>query len=156
MSLARVLAGFAAITLLGTAAAIWRSEHAHSATYRPITATVRESRVERIPELRGESWTALVTYEYEAGGGRQVGHRVHPMLERGSREWAQRLAARFPPGATVPAWVDVRHPGDSFLLRRPAPSPLMLLVSGLVCLTMAIVLGTRPRAPSSRALERVA
>lgn len=138
MHLARILAGLAAITLLGTAAATWRSEHALSATYRPVTMTVRESRVERIHDLRDESWTALVTYEYQAGGARQVGHRVYPRLERGSRDWAQRLAARFPPGATVRGWVDLRRPDDSFLLRRSAPSPVMLLVAGLACLTMAI------------------
>lgn len=145
-SLVRVLAGFAAITLLGTGAATWRSEHVLLATYRPVTVTVRESRVERIPELRGESWTALVTYDYRAGGREQVGHRVYPILERGSRDWAQRLAARFPPGASVRGWVDVRRPDESFLLRRPAPSPVMLLVAGLVCLTTAIVLWTRRRA----------
>jgi Protein of unknown function (DUF3592) len=85
---------------------------------------------------------AAIAYTYEVEGRAYTGMRVAfgtPLgLGAGLGAVAAAQAARYEPGAEVGVWVDPREPANS-VLRRSAPSSLVMTVAGAAVLVPAVL-----------------
>lgn len=85
---------------------------------------------------------AVVSYEYQFHGRTFVGQRVAfgtPLgFGMGLRGVASAQASRYAPGRQVGVWVDPRNPMHS-VLRRSAPSSLVMTVLGVAVLVAAAI-----------------
>jgi hypothetical protein len=87
-----------------------------------------------------ESWTAVVKYEYEAGGKKLAGRRVRIQAEAMGRRAAEAVAARYAPGASVEVRYDPARPEIAVLdpsapgVGRSIGIGLLMLLAGLFLL----------------------
>jgi len=88
---------------------------------------------------RMKLYRAVVVYEYEVGGKRFKGDRItqSPGLNRGTPEFADKVARRYAAGAPVDVRFNPSRPGDCVLEAR-SPSWLAGLVIALGMLGLAI------------------
>lgn len=92
-----------------------------------------------------ESWTAVVRYEYEAGGNKMVGRRVRIQAETLGRRAAEAVAARYAPGAAVEVRYDPARP-EVAVLDPSAPGVGQSIGIGLLMLLVGLVLLLRGEA----------
>lgn len=117
----------------------WREAHMLR-SFRPVTATVLSSDVERVPGHSASSsstWRPLVRYEFVAAGERRIADRVTPLRESRSARWASDIARAYVPGATTTAYYDPADPGDAFLVRRRSWLPWLFMLLPLGMLAVA-------------------
>lgn len=72
----------------------------------------------------------VVVFEFELGGRRLTGDRVWPVGQGGDEAWARGVAARYPVGARVRAWVDPAAPDAAFLEKRWTVGPYIAVFVG--------------------------
>jgi hypothetical protein len=111
---------------------------------------VLSSKVEQYTQIVGSRSTGgrsrmtlyrpVVLYEYEVGGRRFEGDRVaqSPGLNRGVVEFAEKVAQRYPVGASVDVRFNPKRPGECVLEPRVPASWIAALVIGLGLVALAI------------------
>jgi hypothetical protein len=115
----------------------WRTALA-SRRWTATTATIVTSGVRVEGTGRRISFLPAVTYQYQAGGQPRTGTRLGFVswgFHRWGRDEAEKALRPYPPGATVPVYVDPARPDEATLeQRRPRGQ-----VGG--CLIMAVLVG---------------
>ncbi len=100
-------------------------EHSWLDRYRPVSAVVLQTGIERRPAkdaLRAPAFVPRVTYRYMVGGQAYQANRVTPLDVSGTERWARKHSA-YAPGQVVTVWYDPQGPGRAFL-ERPATGRL--------------------------------
>ena len=98
--------------------------------------------VHSISQVSERFWP-VVRYSFEHAGSGHQSDNVLPLSASGTREWAQRLAARFRVGTTATAWVTPSNPQRAFLVRDVDPSPFVLMLLGIPLVWLWLFVRTR-------------
>ena len=116
---------------------------------RPVPATVLATDVRSVRSTgRGGTTVTLkpvVLFRYNINGREYTADRVTPLNESRSGQWAYKLIARYPVGATVTAWFDPAHPEQAFLLHEWSLPPLFFVVFPLLLLGLMTFMVLRAR-----------
>jgi hypothetical protein len=115
-------------------AARTRSRMAASKQWPGVTATVVDSGV-FVYQGRGKSYRADILYRYHFGGAEYLSNRYEMFDYTSSRSDADALAAQFPPGKQVVAYVDPARPTYAVLVRGYTWR-LAVIVIPLICLAV--------------------
>lgn len=93
---------------------------------------------------RSRAYHPVVVYAYTVGGRPYQGQRIFfgDSLGTGWPGPAQRTAARFPVGATVPVYYDPANPAQAVLERRAPANWLLFAIAGAILLFTLIGVGS--------------
>ena len=114
-------------------------------TATPIPATILSSDTRSSTTSAGSgrsiSHFARIEFEYEHGGVARTSERIWPVGEGGSAAAMRAVAARFPPGSEVTAFVDPADPEVAFLEKRWSRGVYASVFMGLAPLSFVATLG---------------
>ena len=122
------------------------------ATWVPTPATVVSTAIGTRVSDNSTSYQPIVTYRYTIAGTPYTSNRVSVITESASRKWAQSVIDRYPPGASVTAWYDPKHPGNAIVDHHLAKIPLIMMGIGLAFVLLIVVVAKRAQAQSQSAL----
>ena len=134
-----IMAAFCSI-FLGVGAVMLFNENRRLTTYRPVEATVLDTRVEEHSDSDGSTYEPVVTYRYYVNDRPYTASRVTPLKMSRSGRWAYRVIAKYHTGATYTAYYDPAEPSEAFLMRSRSVIPwafIMIPTIGLVILGVA-------------------
>ncbi len=124
-------------------------EHSRLERYRPVTALVLATAVERRPGSSphsGPSYVPRVLYRYLVDGRVYEAQAVTPRDIGGTEGWARRHSAAYRVGERVTAYYDPQAPGHAFLDRRGMPALTATFFLPAPILAFAVVLAAMARA----------
>ena len=122
------------------------------ATWVPTPATVVSTAIGTRGNDNSASYQPVVTYRYTVGGTPYLSNRVSVITESASRKWAQSVIDRYPPGASVTAWYDPKHPGNAIVDHHMARIPFIMMGIGLVMVLLVLFAAKRGQAQMQSAL----
>jgi hypothetical protein len=134
-----LMAAFCSI-FLGIGATMLSRENRRLTTYRPVEATVLDTRVDEHRDSDGSTYEPVVVYRYYVNDRPYTASRVTPLKMSRSGRWASRVVAKYRTGATYTAYYDPAEPSEAFLMRTRSVIPwafVMIPGIGLVMLGIA-------------------
>ena len=134
-----LMAAFCSI-FLGVGAVMLYRENRRLTTYRPVEATVLDTRVEERRDSDGSTYEPVVVYRYYVNDRPYTASRVTPLKMSRSGRWASRVIAKYRTGATYIAYYDPAEPSEAFLMRSRSIVPwafIMIPTIGLILLGIA-------------------
>lgn len=108
-------------------------QHERITTYTPISVQVENSWVNRGGGRKHRTYEPVIEYKFEKDGTWHRAKGLYPAYSKGRKSWAEGMVAKFPPGTTVPAYINPANPKEAFLIPYYSSVPyVVLLVGGLV------------------------
>jgi hypothetical protein len=123
------------------------------ATWVPTPATVVSTAIGTVEHDNSTSYQPIVTYRYTVGGTPHVSSHLSVITESASRKWAQSVIDRYPPGASVTAWYDPKHPGNAIADHHLARIPLIMMGIGLAVVLLIVWAAKRTQGQMQAALS---
>jgi hypothetical protein len=111
-------------------------------TWRAVPALVLSTDIQTVRGSKGGStYRPTATYRYVINGDTVIGNGIMPISVSAGYSWAQKIESRYVPGRYTTAYVDPRHPGNSFLLHEATLMPVIFiglpLIFGVVLVSMS-------------------
>jgi hypothetical protein len=137
-----IAAAIVGLFLIGQNAPKAWTDYRRHATFHPVQATIMADSIFTVRTRFGdEAYVPSAFFRYVVDGRAHYGSNMFAIPRPGSREWARSMVLRFPPDATLTAYVDPDDPDAAFLDPDPYRTAYALLALGVVLLLCPVAVG---------------